>query len=120
MEAQREELLKYGAQESLAKLIEVLDNFERAQNAIANLDDAEKIKESFDLIQNQTIETLAKLGLKSIEAQGEIFDPNLHEAVMQTPTAEHAENTIINELQKGYKFEDKVLRPTLVNVATPS
>ena len=53
-----------------------------------------------------------------IKAEGEEFDPNFHEAVMQTPTDEKPENTIIAELQKGYKLGDKVLRPTLVNVAT--
>ena len=59
-----------------------------------------------------------KLGLTEIKAVGEEFDPNYHEAVMQTPTNEHPENTIITELQKGYLLGEKVLRPTLVNVAT--
>jgi molecular chaperone GrpE len=58
------------------------------------------------------------MGLEEIKAVGEEFDPNFHEAVMQTPTDEHPEHTIITELQKGYKVGDKVLRPTLVNVAT--
>ena len=62
---------------------------------------------------------LTKIGLEAIKAEGEEFDPNLHEAVMQTPTNEKPEHTIIAELQKGYKLGDKVLRPALVNVATP-
>ena len=57
------------------------------------------------------------MGLETIETQGKEFDPNFHEAVMQTPTSEYPENTIIAELQKGYKLGDKVLRPSLVNVA---
>ena len=55
---------------------------------------------------------------EEIKAIGEEFDPNFHEAVMQTPTSEHKEHTVIEELQKGYKMGDRVLRPTLVNVAT--
>lgn len=114
---EREDLLKYGAENALKKLIEVLDNFERGEKALANVEDCQQVKDSFNLVHKQTVEALAKLGLEAIEAEGQQFDPNFHEAVMQTPTNEHPENTVINELQKGYKLGDKVLRPTLVNVA---
>jgi len=115
---ERESLLKYGAEESLKKLIEVLDNFDRAKQAIANTDDIQQVKDSFDMLYNQLFDNLSKLGLEVINAQGQEFDPNFHEAVMQTPTNDHEENHVIMELQKGYKLGDKVLRPTLVNVAT--
>ncbi len=114
---ERESLINYGTETALTKLIEVLDNFERANKALENVEDIEKVKESFDLIQKQVYETLTKLGLEEIKAIGEEFDPNFHEAVMQTPTSEHPEHTIIAELRKGYKMGDKVLRPTMVNVA---
>lgn len=116
-EAERENLLKFGTENALKKLIEVLDNFERGQKALENVDDCQKVKESFGLVHKQVVETLNKLGMEEIKAEGEEFDPNFHEAVMRTPTADYPENTIINELQKGYKMGDKVLRPTLVNVA---
>ena len=118
-EHEREELLKFGTENALKKLIEVLDNFERGKKALENVEDCAKVKESFDLVHKQTIDALKKLGLEEIETKGKEFDPNFHEAVMQTPTSEHAEHTIINELQKGYKIGDKVLRAALVNVATP-
>lgn len=117
-EQERENLIKYGTEAALKKMIEVLDNFERGQKALENVDDCEKVKESFNLVHKQVHEALSKLGLEEIKAVGEEFDPNFHEAVMQTPTSEHPEHTVINELQKGYKLGDKVLRPTLVNVAT--
>ena len=117
-EQERENLIKFGAESVLKKMLEVLDNFERGEKALESVEDCEKVKESFNLVHKQVIETLAKLGLEEINAIGEEFDPNFHEAVMQTPTSEHPEHTIINELQKGYKMGDKVLRPTLVNVAT--
>lgn len=117
-ETERESLLKFGTENALKKLIEVLDNFERGQKALENVDDCQKVKESFGLVHKQVIDTLNKLGMEEIKAEGEEFDPNFHEAVMRTPTADYPENTIINELQKGYKMGDKVLRPTLVNVAT--
>ncbi|MEI8129570.1 MAG: nucleotide exchange factor GrpE [bacterium] len=115
---ERESLLKYGAEEALKKLIEVLDNFDRAKQAIQNTEDVNQVKESFNLLYNQIFDNLSKLGLEVIDSQGKEFDPNFHEAVMQTPTDEHPENHVIMELQKGYKLGDKVLRPTLVNVAT--
>ncbi len=115
---ERESLLKFGTENALKNLIEVLDNFERGQKALENVEDCEKVKESFNLVHKQVCEILTKMGLEEIKAIGEEFDPNFHEAVMQTPTSEHKEHTVIEELQKGYKMGDRVLRPTLVNVAT--
>ncbi len=117
-EQERSSLIAYGAQDAMKKLIEVLDNFDRAKQSIDASEDINQIKESFNVLYNQMFDNLSKLGLEVIEAQGQEFDPNFHEAVMQTPTSEHPENHVIMELQKGYKLGDKVLRPTLVNVAT--
>jgi len=117
-EQEREALLKYGAENTLQKMLEVLDNFERGLKAIENVEDCEKVKECYNLAYKNFTDVLSKVGLEAIKAEGEDFDPNYHEAVMQTPTDNYPENTIIAELQKGYKLGDKVLRPTLVNVAT--
>lgn len=115
---ERESLLKYGAENTVKKLIEVLDNFDRGAKAIETVEDCERVKECFNLAYKNFKDVLTKIGLEEIKAEGEEFDPNLHEAVMQTPTSDKPEHTIIAELQKGYKLGDKVLRPTLVNVAT--
>ena len=117
-EQERENLLKFGTENALKKLIEVLDNFERGKKALEKVEDCDKVKESFDLVHKQVVDALTKMGLETIETEGKEFDPNFHDAVMQTPTSEQPEHTIINELQKGYKMGDKVLRPALVNVAT--
>jgi molecular chaperone GrpE len=118
VDAERQELLCYGTESALGKMIEVLDNFERGGKALEGVNECDKVKESFDLVYRQTREALQKLGLEAIETEGKEFDPNFHEAVMQTPTQDYPEHTIINELQKGYRYKDKVLRPALVNVAT--
>lgn len=118
-EQERENLLKYGAENTVKKLIEVLDNFDRGLKAIETVEDCDKVKECYNLAYKNFNDVLSKIGLEVIKAEGEEFDPNLHEAVMQTPTNEKPEHTIIAELQKGYKLGDKVLRPALVNVATP-
>lgn len=116
-EQERENLLKYGTEEALKKVIEVLDNFERAQKSIDSVDDCEKLKETFSILHKQTVDALQKMGLEEIVTEAQKFDPNFHEAVMQTQTEDYPEETIIKELQKGYKFGDKVLRPALVDVA---
>lgn len=115
---EREGLINYGKIDSLTKLLEVLDNFDRAQNALKDSEDINHVKEAFNVLHKQIVDSLEKLGLSKIETIGLEFDPNIHEAVMQTPTQEHPDQTIIAELQKGYKLGDKVLRPALVNVAT--
>lgn len=117
-ESERESLLKYGAENTVKKLIEVIDNFDRGMKAIETVEDCEKVKECYQLAYKNFNDVLTKIGLEVIATEGEEFDPNLHEAVMQTPTDEKPENVIITELQKGYKLGDKVLRASLVNVAT--
>ena len=114
---EREALLKYGAEECMKKIIEVVDNFDRALTMVEKIDNVEKMKETFYVLNKQLTESLSKLGLEQIKCVGEVFDPNMHEAVMQTPTEEYPEDTIINELQKGYKLGEKVLRPAMVSVA---
>ena len=98
-EQEREALLKYGAENTVKKLIEVLDNFDRGLKAIETVEDCDKVKECYNLAYKNFNDVLTKIGLESIKAEGEVFDPNL-------------------QLQKGYKLGDKVLRPALVNVAT--
>lgn len=115
---ERESLLKYGAESTVTKLLEVMDNFDRGLKAIETVEDCDKIKECYNLAYKNFYDVMSKIGLEAIKAIGEEFDPSLHEAVMQTPTSEKPEHTIIAELQKGYKLGEKVIRPTLVNVAT--
>ena len=117
-EQERENLLKYGGESTVKKLIEVMDNFDRGMKAIETVEDCEKVKECYNLAYKNFNDVMTKIGVNVINAVDEVFDPNLHEAVMRTPTDEKPENTVIEELQKGYMLGDKVLRPTLVRVAT--
>ena len=115
--SERENLIKFGMEQALKKMIEVSDNFERAEKSLETIDDIEKAKEAFTVLAKQFRDSMLKLGLEPINAKGEKFDPNLHEAVMQTQTEEFPEETVLQELQKGYKYGDKVLRPSMVSVA---
>ena len=93
---EREQLVQYGTHEALKKMIDVLDNFDRAAQSCQKLDDIEKVKECFGVLEKQTKDVLIKIGLTEINTEGAEFDPNFHEAIMQTPSSEYKENEIIN------------------------
>ena len=92
---ERESLLKYGAEETLRKMIEALDNIDRAKKSVENVDDVTTVKNSYNIVFKQIFDVLEKIGLEVIDTKDKEFDPNLHEAVMQTPTSEYPENAII-------------------------
>ena len=114
---ERESLLKYGAENTLKLLLPVLDTYARGKKACEEMDDCTKLRENYEVIFKQLFDALEKAGLKKIETIGSEFNPNIHEAVMQTPTNEHPDNSIIDELQAGYMLADRVLRAAMVNVA---
>ncbi len=114
---ERQELLKYGASEVLSKLTSVLDTFDRAKDSLKDIDNCEKVKESYEVAYKQLLDTLKKVGLQEIEALGKEFNPNEHEAITQVQTDEFDEDHVAVVAQKGYKLADKVLRPALVGVA---
>lgn len=103
----------------LMEMLPVIDNFERALSSLERTGNADEgIKHGVELIHRQFKDTLTKLGLQPIEAIGQTFDPNLHEAVTIVPTDEHEENTVVEEFERGYRLGDKLLRPAKVKVAS--
>lgn len=103
----------------LLELLPVLDNFERALESLENSQaDADALRKGVELIHKQLSDALTKLGLQPFESVGKAFDPHLHEAVSLEQTEEHADNTVIEEFQRGYKLGDRLLRPAKVKVAS--
>jgi molecular chaperone GrpE len=98
-------------------LLDVIDNLHRAADAMRTTA-GEAIGEGLDIVHKQFLATLAKYGVEPIEAIGRPFDPNFHDALMQQPSADHPEGTVVAELSKGYKIHDRVLRPSKVAVST--
>jgi len=100
----------------ITKLLGVLDDFDRA---LANVPDVvhEGWVEGVRLVERKLRSLLEAEGVTQIEAVGEPFDPNLHEAVVHEPTTDHPDNEVIGEVQRGYRLHDRVLRPALVRVA---
>jgi molecular chaperone GrpE len=97
-------------------MLDAIDNLERATEAL-RASGASGITEGLDMVHRQLLATLAKHGVEPIDALGQPFDPNQHEAMIQQPDAEHPEGTVVAELSKGYRIRDRVLRPSKVAVS---
>jgi molecular chaperone GrpE len=120
---ERVEERAYAAQEVVLSLLPLVDNLERALSAAkAQGGEADgplaQLEKGVDLVLKQFEEALKKQGVAVVEAPvGTPFDPNLHQALLQEPSSEHAEGSVLEVLQKGYRMGDRLIRPALVKVA---
>lgn len=115
----KEKLQNYeiGASDFILKILPVVDNFERGLNAMSEADKETSFAQGIEMIYKQLTKVLEDAGVTVIEAQGKEFDPMLHNAVMQQPSEEYESGIVIQELQKGYKYKDRVIRHSMVMVA---
>ncbi|MFZ4451971.1 nucleotide exchange factor GrpE [Salibacterium aidingense] len=113
---EREKEAKYRSQAVIESLLPVLDNFERAINAAPDNEDADSLLQGVNMVYSQLFEALEKEGLEVVQTEGKEFDPHQHQAVMQVEEEGFESNQIVEELQKGYKLKDKVIRPAMVKV----
>ena len=113
-ERDRVDFLQFAAMELVKDILPILDDFERALKV--QTADSEYAK-GVELIYQRMYDTLKKLGLEPIDAQGKPFDPNLHQAVDRVQTEEAEDMTVLDEFQRGYNFRGKLLRPSMVKVA---
>ncbi len=105
---------EYALAEAAKNFLPVLDNFNLALKANAPSKD---LRQGIELIHKQMEEVLGRMGVQPIAAQGEQFDPRLHEAIEMVETSEVPDHQVIEELQRGYKVKDRLLRPAMVRVA---
>ena len=110
-------LLKYSNESLITELLPVIDNFERALNVDAKTTDIESYQKGMTMIYNSLKNILEKFEVKEIEAIDKEFDPSFHQAVMQEEKEGTKENIVIEVLQKGYTYKDKVIRPAMVKVS---
>ena len=116
---EKQEAIKHANESLLGKLIPVLDNFEMALAATSstNAESADSLQQGVSMIQQQLKQALADASLEEINATGQPFDPNYHEAVSQQESTEVPEGHVLQQLRKGYKLRDRLLRPATVIVA---
>lgn len=112
-----EDARRYANSSLLERLLPVLDNFELGLDAAKNSPGAEGILQGMGMVQKQLQDFLRDSGVEPIEAVGQPFDPNLHEALGQEPSAETPEGVVTRQLRRGYKLKDRLLRASAVMVS---
>ncbi len=111
---EQQEFRDYAAADAIKSLLPVLDSFERALQVKSEPGD---FRSGVELIYKQLQDALQKLGVRAIPAKGEPFDPRVHEAIEMVETSDAPDHVVLDELQRGYKMKDRLLRPAMVKVA---
>ncbi|GIP48247.1 nucleotide exchange factor GrpE [Paenibacillus sp. J53TS2] len=114
---EKEELGKYASAKLITELLPVIDNFERALSSSGESTDANSYIKGVEMIFRQLEGVLKAEGLIPMEAEGQPFNPEFHQAIMQVESDEHEEGIVVEVVQKGYLLKDKVLRPAMVKVS---
>lgn len=115
MARDKADILKYGKEDLVKDILPFLDSLDRAMTH-ADSNDAQAFKSGITLIQDQLLGCLKKHGVERIESAGLDFDPNFHEALMQMDSADHQNNQIVSEMEKGYLLNGRLIRPSRVCV----
>ena len=116
-EKEKSQMYEIGAKDIIEKILPVVDNFERGLGSMSEEDKATPFAEGMEKIYKQLMTTLDGIGVKPIEAVGQEFNPDFHNAVMHEENEEAGENIITEEFQKGYMYRDSVVRHSMVKVA---
>jgi molecular chaperone GrpE len=115
---EKEEAIKYANTSLLEKLVSIVDHFELGLEAARGESEKSPIYSGMSLVLKQLQDFLAENGLQPIEAVGQKFDPNLHEAIAHEPSAKVPEEVVIRQTRRGYRFKDRLLRPSAVVVSS--
>jgi molecular chaperone GrpE len=110
-------LIKFAGERILERFLDVMDNFERALAAGQKATNAEDVLKGVDMIHRQLKDFISKEGVTPMDAQGKSFDPNQHEAVVQTDVEDVQDQTVLEEYRKGYLLNGRVLRHAMVRIA---
>lgn len=115
---EKEEAVRYANKDLLERLVAIVDNFELGLDAARGESEKSPIYSGLSLVLKQLNDLLAENGLRPIEAVGQKFDPNLHEAIAHEPSKEVPEETVLRQTRRGYRFKDRLLRPSSVVVSS--
>ena len=117
-EKEKQAMFETGAKSVIEKILPVIDNFERGFSTVEAEDEDDAFVQGMRMVYKQMLDELDKIGVKPIEAVGQEFDPNLHNAVMQVESEEFESGVVAQELMKGYTYRDSVVRHSMVGVVS--
>lgn len=115
-EKEKSQMFEVGAKTVVEKILPVIDNFERGLAAVSEEQKDSSFVQGMELVYKQILTTLEEIGVKPIEAVGQEFDPNLHNAVMMVDDDDKESGTVAEEMQKGYMYKESVVRHSMVKV----
>jgi molecular chaperone GrpE len=115
---EQQEFREFAMADAIKALLPAIDSFERALQTPAS--QPNEFRNGVELIYKQLQDALSKLGVRAVPAKGERFDPHVHEAIEMVETSEVPDHQVIDELQRGYKLKDRLIRPAMVRVAQNS
>ncbi|MEX1042151.1 MAG: nucleotide exchange factor GrpE [Pirellulaceae bacterium] len=115
---EREDDLKYAAVPLLIELLPVIDNLQRAIQAVPESEQSSGIVQGVKMVEKQLHDAISRRGVEVIQAEGQPFDPNHHEAILQQPSADAPPGTVLQQTQVGYRLHDRVIRPSQVIVSS--
>ena len=117
---EKQDAIRYANESLIEQLLPTMDSFDMAMLAVKNADETtiDSLKTGIEMVHTQLKRTLAEVGLSEIDAAGQSFDPSLHEAMSRKETDEADEGTVLEQIRKGYKLKDRLVRPASVVVAT--
>ena len=117
-EKEKLQMFEIGAKSVIEKILPVMDNFERGLASVSEEEKASPFAEGIQMVYKQMLTVFDEIGVKAIEAVGNEFDPNLHNAVMTVEDEELESNTVCEEMQKGYMYKESVVRHSMVKVVS--
>ena len=117
---EKEEWVKFANEDLIKSILPFVDNLERAVNHSEKTEDIQSLVDGIKLTLQQLLQTLNRFGVSPIESLGKPFDPAVHEAMLVVETDQHEPNQVVEEFQKGYLLNDRLLRPATVSVSKPS
>ena len=116
MEREKFEAIKFANEHLLAEILPIVDNFDRAMISLSEGHDPEKVKAGLKIAQEELHQILAEHGVEVVKAMGEVFDPRFHEAVAVVENSDVKDGTILDEMQRGYLLNGRLLRPSRVRI----
>jgi molecular chaperone GrpE len=118
LEKDKQDSIKFANEKLLIELLQAVDNFDRALLSLTDGHDPELVKKGLKIAQEELHKVLERYGVEPVKSLGEAFDPNLHEAVAVVPSADAKEGTIMDEVQRGYRLNGRLIRPSRVRIAS--
>jgi len=120
LQKEKEDFLKFANEDIISRFLPIVDNFDRAMASVKHTEETDAVLSGIRLVQRELHSLFKDHGVEVIECNGEKFDPHLHEAIAVVESDEHPDDTVVEEVQRGYMMKGRLIRPSIVKVSKKS